>query len=65
MILNRSNPIIQAANTDPNEQIQAKLDLKIEELQQQTVNQSLAESFPSWDLNPPAILVRRRSSKIL
>lgn len=64
-MLNRGKPIIQNSSTEPIDQMQAKLDLKIEEVQKQTVNQSLAESFPSWDLNPPAVLVRRRSSKIL
>lgn len=64
-MLNRSKPIIQNSSTEPAAQMQAKLDLKIEELQKQTINQSLAESFPAWDLNPPALLVRRRSSKVL
>lgn len=64
-MLNRSKPIIQNSSTEPAAQMQAKLDLKIEELQRQTINQSLAESFPAWDLNPPAVLVRRRSSKLL
>ncbi|MGG3508833.1 hypothetical protein ABES58_25695 [Paenibacillus lautus] len=64
-MLNRSKPIIQNSSTEPAVQMQAKLDLKIEELQRQTINESLAESFPAWDLNPPAVLVRRRSSKIL
>lgn len=64
-MLNRSKPIIQNSSTEPAAQMQAKLDLKIEELQRQTINESLAESFPAWDLNPPAVLVRRRSSKIL
>lgn len=64
-MLNRSKPIIQNTSTEPTGQMQAKLDLKIEELQRQTINESLAESFPAWDLNPPAVLVRRRSSKIL
>lgn len=63
-MLNRSKPIILNSSTEPVDQMQAKLDLKIEELQKQTVNQSLAESFPAWDLNPPAVLVRRRSSKL-
>lgn len=64
-MLNRSKPIIQNTSTEPAGQMQTKLDLKIEELQRQTINESLAESFPAWDLNPPAVLVRRRSSKIL
>ncbi|MBG9793747.1 hypothetical protein ABD76_15035 [Paenibacillus dendritiformis] len=64
-MLNRSKPIIQNSSTEPAAQMQAKLDLKMEELQRQTINQSLAESFPAWDLNPPAVLVRRRSSKLL
>lgn len=64
-MLNRSKPIIQNTSTEPADQMQTKLDLKIEELQRQTINESLAESFPAWDLNPPAVLVRRRSSKIL
>ncbi|WP_194540492.1 hypothetical protein MKY82_01775 [Paenibacillus sp. FSL W7-1279] len=64
-MLNRSKPIIQNTSTEPAAQMQSKLDLKIEELQRQTINESLAESFPAWDLNPPAVLVRRRSSKIL
>ncbi|MCV4233769.1 hypothetical protein OHJ21_21650 [Virgibacillus sp. LDC1] len=64
-MLNRSKPIIQNSSTEPAGQMQAKLDLKIEELQRQTINESLAESFPAWDLNPPAVLVRRRSSKLL
>lgn len=64
-MLNRSKPIIQNTSTELAGQMQTKLDLKIEELQRQTINESLAESFPAWDLNPPAVLVRRRSSKIL
>lgn len=64
-MLNRSKPIIQNISTEPAGQMQTKLDLKLEELQRQTINESLAESFPAWDLNPPAVLVRRRSSKIL
>lgn len=64
-MLNRSKPIIQNTSTEPAGQMQTKLDLKLEELQRQTINESLAESFPAWDLNPPAVLVRRRSSKIL
>lgn len=64
-MLNRSKPIIQNTSTEAAGQMQAKLDLKIEELQRQTINESLAESFPAWDLNPPAVLVRRRSTKIL
>ncbi|PAD78353.1 hypothetical protein CHH67_06190 [Paenibacillus campinasensis] len=64
-MLNRSKPVIQNSSTDSTDQMQEKLDLKIEELQKQTLNQSLAECFPTWDLNPPAILVRRRSSKVL
>ncbi|ANY73394.1 hypothetical protein BBD41_12810 [Paenibacillus ihbetae] len=65
MLLNRTKPVNQNSSTEPADQKQLKLDLKIEELQRQTINQSLAESFPAWDLNPPAILVRRRSSKVL
>lgn len=64
-MLNRSRPIMQTISTEPVASMQEKLDLSIEELQKQTINQSLAENFPSWDLNPPAILVRRRSSKLL
>ncbi|GKU77776.1 hypothetical protein [Paenibacillus sp. L3-i20] len=64
-MLNRSRSIIQHSTTGPSADMQAKLDQKIEQLQKQTVNQSLAENFPSWDLNPPAVLVRRRSSKLL
>lgn len=64
-MLNRSKPIIQISSTEPAAQMQAKLDQKIEEVQRQTINQSLAESFPAWDLNPPPVLVRRRSSKLL
>ncbi len=56
---------MQTISTEPVASMQEKLDLSIEELQKQTINQSLAENFPSWDLNPPAILVRRRSSKLL
>ncbi|MNB98030.1 hypothetical protein D3C75_452720 [compost metagenome] len=63
-MLNRGRPIIQQLSTEQAGQMQEKLDLQIEELQKQTTNQSLAESFPAWDLNPPAILVRRRSSKL-
>lgn len=64
-MLNRGKPIIQPAASAPATEMQAKLDLKIEELQKQTINEPLAESFPAWDLNPPAVLVRRRSSKLL
>lgn len=55
-------PIVQNPSSEPAAQTQEKLDLIIEELQKQTVDKSLADSFPDWDLNPPAMLVRRRST---
>lgn len=64
-MLNRNRPNITDSSSEPAAQLQAKLDLKVAELQKETMDQSLAKSFPDWDLNPPVLLVRRRSSKLL
>lgn len=36
-----------------------------QEIEQETTNSALATQFPEWDLNPPATLVKRRSTKLL
>ncbi|WP_127508884.1 hypothetical protein [Paenibacillus humicus] len=33
-------------------------------LQQAGVNSALASQFPDWDLKPPAVLIKRRSSRL-
>jgi len=58
---NTGRPIIQNPSSEPAAEMQEKLVSIIEELQKQTVDKSLADSFPEWDLNPPSVLVRRRS----
>jgi hypothetical protein len=62
-MINRGRPVIHTS-PETAARMQEELDRKIEELQKQTTNSSLANSFPAWDLNPPAILVRRRSTKL-
>mgnify|MGYP001305484110 CR=1 FL=1 len=61
-MVNRVRPIIHAS-PEAAARMQEELDRKIEEVQKQTTDESLARSFPDWDLNPPAVLVRRRSAK--
>jgi len=63
--LNRVRPIIGAINNEQIQQKEKELEQKIVKMQREAINESLAENFPAWDLNPPAILVRRRGKKLL
>lgn len=54
---------LRSNNVKEVQAMQRKLDLSVEQLQKNTMNQALAESFPAWDLNPPMVLVRRRKSE--
>jgi hypothetical protein len=36
-----------------------------EEIEKETTSNTLASQFPSWDLKPPANLVKRRSTRLL
>lgn len=40
-------------------------DEKFAQIERETINSALAKQFPSWDLMPPANLVRRRGTKLL
>jgi hypothetical protein len=63
-MINKSRPIIRHPSPEPVSRSRKpeQPDALIEELQKQSISQSLADSFPDWDLNPPNRLVRRRKT---
>ncbi|URN95450.1 MAG: hypothetical protein NAG76_04100 [Candidatus Pristimantibacillus lignocellulolyticus] len=63
--MNRVRPIIGTVSSEQIAQREKELEQKIETIQQQLINESLAQNFPAWDLNPPAILVRRKGKKFI
>ncbi|OUS69483.1 hypothetical protein B1748_31370 [Paenibacillus sp. MY03] len=62
-MLNRAKPIISGVAERVAAQ-EEKFNMGMQEIQKVTANQALAEQFPDWDLKPPALLIKRRSSKI-
>lgn len=63
--MSKIRPLIGIVNHEQIEQQEKVLQQKIEKLQQQSINESLAETFPDWDLNPPTMLIRRKGNKHL
>lgn len=43
----------------------ASFEKMMKEVENETVNNTLATQFPEWDLKPPANLVRRKQTKLL
>jgi len=63
--MSRIRPIIGTVSSEQIAQRESELDQKIEQIQQQSIDESFAQNFPAWDLNPPAILVRRKGKKLI
>jgi len=63
--MNRVRPIIGTVSSEQIAQREKELELKIEQMQKQSIDESFAQNFPAWDLNPPVILIRRKGKRLI